>query len=899
MDDDDDDDDACATFSYRRVRDVVDDARGTVSGQNAPSTSSTARAVTLVVASGDRALIARDDGLVCALDVRHASKRRWIRGRRRATALALDGVGSHALVADGRGEIVVYALRRARVNGEDDDDGGDDDDACEEVVRVTHHRGVTCAALEHEYGERGPGRGGVAYGDDRGGAYVRVSTLLGHKIVALSGGEDASGAVRAMAWGSRNVLAWACDAGVKLYDVGRDEKVALVERPRGSPPAEAYAPHLTWNETSDAGKTLLVGWADCVKVVKIRLTDSADVAKRGGRHFSTTQTSTSSVMHRTNSTSLVSDGDNGSTSDVGAGMSYVARVTSMFQTEYYVAGIQPFGDALAILAWSPDVDEDGKTHPEVHVVTHANVTQNIDVIATSDGAKRLGCNSFGLACAQAPLKSGGFDRCKHWGGHRWWRHGHEPRLFVHSPSDVVVGRATGAREYIDWLAKREDYVKLMDVCEIASRYGHIDGTVRDIGHTVLQRTFDARDYAQTAALCSKLLRGERAAWEAWVEKFMLARKLAELQPYIPTEDPVLSANTYEFVLNAFLAEAEHHPRFLAAVKAWPARSYSPRFLIPVVQSKLEGLKTNESALSSMSSVVLKEALAELYLNDGQRERALNLYLDIGRPSVLGFIRRHDLLPFVARNKLSLLAQLDTPTAMDLFVQNRDAVPPSAVVPELLGQGGYGARELTHAYLSALFAEDPTHSGEYHDKLYDLHLEFNPSALMDFLKKSASYDAARACALLAGNDALVFERVFLLSKLGSHEEAVRALVTDAKDVSGAIKLASALDNPVELWRVIIKVSAESTRFVETLLAHAKNLAGDENAIALIDALRVGVPISDLKTRLIDIMDENTALTRSLRASHASETRRAETSVALKTKIGARALRRHQIHVSRRR
>ena len=121
---------------------------------------------------------------------------------------------------------------------------------------------------------------------------------------------------------------------------------------------------------------------------------------------------------------------------------------------------------------------------------------------------------------------------------------------------------------------------------------------------------------------------------------------------------------------------------------------------------MEGLQTTESALASMSSVVLKEALAELYLRDGSRERALALYLDIGRPSVLEFIHRHELLPFVATDKLSLLATLDVPRAMSLFVRHRDVVPPSVVVPALFGRGGYASRALAHAYLSTLFTEDP-------------------------------------------------------------------------------------------------------------------------------------------------------------------------------------------------
>jgi hypothetical protein len=48
-----------------------------------------------------------------------------------------------------------------------------------------------------------------------------------------------------------------------------------------------------------------------------------------------------------------------------------------------------------------------------------------------------------------------------------------------------------------------------------------------------------------------------------------------------------------------------------------------------------------------------------------------------------------------------------------------------------------------------------------------------------------------------------------------------------------------------------------------------------------------------------MDENIALTRSLRTSYASESKRARESYERKTKVETRALRRHQIHVSRKR
>ena len=63
--------------------------------------------------------------------------------------------------------------------------------------------------------------------------------------------------------------------------------------------------------------------------------------------------------------------------------------------------------------------------------------------------------------------------------------------------------------------------------------------------------------------------------------------------------------------------------------------------------------------ASSSAAVLKEALAELYLADGQRERALALHLELGRPGVLDFIARHGLLA-AAKDRIPRLAAMDRP-----------------------------------------------------------------------------------------------------------------------------------------------------------------------------------------------------------------------------------------------
>lgn len=53
------------------------------------------------------------------------------------------------------------------------------------------------------------------------------------------------GPIHAVTWRT-NLIAWANDAGVKVYDAANDQRVTFIERPRGSPHPELLLPHLFW-----------------------------------------------------------------------------------------------------------------------------------------------------------------------------------------------------------------------------------------------------------------------------------------------------------------------------------------------------------------------------------------------------------------------------------------------------------------------------------------------------------------------------------------------------------------------------------------------------------------------------------------------------------------------------
>ena len=121
-----------------------------------------------------------------------------------------------------------------------------------------YHRPVCAIALDPEYATRRVfATGGLA-----GQLVLNAKGWFGAKDSILHAGE---GPVRAVAANGANI-AWANDLGVKVYDAQHNKRVSYVDRPPGSPPAEAFRAHLRWESEHE----LLIGWADSIKIGRVR-----------------------------------------------------------------------------------------------------------------------------------------------------------------------------------------------------------------------------------------------------------------------------------------------------------------------------------------------------------------------------------------------------------------------------------------------------------------------------------------------------------------------------------------------------------------------------------------------------------------------------------------------------
>jgi len=122
-----------------------------------------------------------------------------------------------------------------------------------------------CLALDPGYAAASrPGKKSRQFvcGGSAGKLLLNSRGWLGSKDHLLHSGE---GAVRTARWAGA-LIAWANDAGVKLYDSAAHARIAFLERPGGEAPrADAFPTSLAW----DGEATLIIGWADCVTVARV------------------------------------------------------------------------------------------------------------------------------------------------------------------------------------------------------------------------------------------------------------------------------------------------------------------------------------------------------------------------------------------------------------------------------------------------------------------------------------------------------------------------------------------------------------------------------------------------------------------------------------------------------
>ncbi|ODN99053.1 hypothetical protein I350_07207 [Cryptococcus amylolentus CBS 6273] len=680
-----------------------------------------------------------------------------------------------------------------------------------ESYAFDYKRPMRAIALEPDYAKK-KSRAFVC-GGMAGNLILQEKGWMGYKEQVLHSGE---GPIWAIEWRG-NLIAWANDLGVKIYDTSTGQRIGFIDRGPSAPRAELFKCTLQWKDD----RTLIIGWADFIKIVRVRSRPSAPGS--GNLHPLTVE------------------------------------LTAVYQVDCMLSGIAPFGGSYVVLAYiAPDRYENEATddrmeqrrkaanRPELRIIEKG---EEINADALSLGNYHMyGCNDYTLVKSQ--------------------KLGDEAFLVV-SPQDVIEVRPRDEADHVEWLVEKERYEEALEAAEeLRKKHGGVLD-VTGIGLKYMQHLVDEEHYDQAAALAHKVLGQDVSAWEKWIDIFVQHQQLPVIIPHIPTKNPRLSKPVYETVFSHLLLNDK--PTLVKTITSWPTDIYNLPTLIESIQNELDATNDDPTLLS---------ALGELYLINRLPAKALPYFLRLRKPYVFELIREHNLFGAVQDQAIQLVTfeeerkeakkreeqekadkgEAETAeeqkddgeavpgekskhgAAIKLLVDHVHSIPIDRVVHQLEVEPKF-----LYMYLDALLDKDPQFCLPYSDTMVELYAAYDVERLMPFLRGSNFYDLEKAYKVCKERD-YVSEMVFLLGRMGNNKQALMLLIERLGDVQGAIEFAKEQADE-DLWEDLLKYSETRPLFIRALLEH---VGAEINPIRLISRIRDGLEIPGLKPALVKIL-----------------------------------------------
>ncbi|KAJ9450214.1 Vacuolar protein sorting-associated protein 41-like protein [Diplonema papillatum] len=641
-----------------------------------------------------------------------------------------------------------------------------------------------------------------------------------------------TGRIHAIKW-HKNLIAWADDGGIKVYDVVAKTKIVKVERERNAPVADLYRCNLIWEHDN----SLLIAWGDWLVMCVIKQRPAYEKVQDP------------QLPDR------------------------CGEVTSKYvMPNYFVCGIAPFGvKKLLMLTYPDDTLKRKPGQPAPKPV--------LRILNRSDKMNEIQKNSLDLAGYDTLLASDyqlAFDESEE---------GDEKVYYVLSPRQIVVFMPCNTDDRINWLLKRKKFEEAIRVVKAQKQYV-VNHTWQTVGEKYLDHLVDQKQYTKAAGLMREFLGTDGKLWKKWICVFREKEQLAAIVDSVPVDRHLnLGSEVYEMILHYFLwkTEISGAQSFYKAVKEWPPDLYNRGPIINSTRQRLEELEKPEildppaTAGTTLKEAVVPKhttddhyslisvALAHLYEQQGQRENALKIHLELGRSDVFDFIDRHGLHHAVEKNVVPLLWK-NMPRALNMLVKHHSVIKVSDVVPQLKSRPVY-----LYRYLDLLYKEDAHAGSEYHDRLVELYAQFAPQQLLLFLRQ-ASLDNFQGISLDTAADVcktrlelsnipeedrkeLYRVQAYVWGRLGERRRALEILISKIKSVKESIDFIVEHDDE-DLFETLVQACLDGGQeFVADLLEHIGDAEGPTKAIEPLDVInriRPDMEIPGLKQKLTRIM-----------------------------------------------
>jgi hypothetical protein len=320
----------------------------------------------------------------------------------------------------------------------------------------------------------------------------------------------------------------------------------------------------------------------------------------------------------------------------------------------------------------------------------------------------------------------------------------------------------------------------------ANQNSAIEKEKRRIGDLWVQQLVSSGDWKQAGKVAGRVL-GTSVRWEHWVWKFAQTNHFNEISPYVPKHpmQPPLPSMVYEVILGHYIIHDRIH--FKHVLESWDTDLYDINSVIAgdVTEDSIEG------DVQGRDWRILQDGLAKLFLAGGRQREALRCYIRLqNADAAMTLIRdfhlveavRDDIPGFIMMRitkeqmESAPLAELEETSteAINVLVEEgcRGTIPASDVVdqlqrkkvpfkpfmffylrrlwkPEMHERTAKTAKERVAE--DRLAADGKIVAEEFADLMVELFAEYDRELLMEYLRKSQSYDLSKATAECEGRD----------------------------------------------------------------------------------------------------------------------------------------------------
>uniref|UniRef100_A0A8C8G4H0 Vacuolar protein sorting-associated protein 41 homolog n=1 Tax=Oncorhynchus tshawytscha TaxID=74940 RepID=A0A8C8G4H0_ONCTS len=206
---------------------------------------------------------------------------------------------------------------------------------------------------------------------------------------------EGEGTITNVQWRA-NLIAWANNMGVKIYDISTKQRITNVLRDNVSLRPDMYPCSLCWKDNS----TLIIGWGSSIKICVVKERGHTELRDLPSRYV---------------------------------------EIVSAFETEFFISGLAPLADQLVTLYF---VKENSDHMEEFRARPCLDIIQPLP-----EGYEEISSDALTVRNFQE-------NECR---DYRLEHSEGESLYYIISPKDIVVAKERDQDDHIDWLLDKKKY----------------------------------------------------------------------------------------------------------------------------------------------------------------------------------------------------------------------------------------------------------------------------------------------------------------------------------------------------------------------------------------------------------------------------------------------------------